>query len=306
MATSIIDLHCHSLASDGALSPQDLVTRAHERGVKVLALTDHDTTAGLAQARLQADSVGMKLVTGIEFSTQWRAYGIHILGLHFDEEHPAMKSAVARQQQARVTRSEQIAARLQKKGLPDLLADAVRCSESGVPGRPHFAQAMVEAGLVKDFQEAFKKYLGAGKAGDVKAGWPSVGEAVEWIREAGGLAVIAHPRKYDMTLTKLRALIEEFMAAGGQGIEVSVSGQKQGEIGLLVDLCRRSGLLASSGSDFHSPRFAWADLGSQARLPSDVPTVWDDWTDVQSYLSELHGGTDCVSESVPERQSESA
>lgn len=277
MQFSEIDLHCHSLASDGALSPADVVERAASNGVKVLALTDHDTIAGLPEAQAHAASLGMQLISGIEISTQWRAYGIHIVGLNFDPEHEGLRQALANQAQVRRTRGQLIAEKLAAKGLPDLLPAALALAGRDTPGRPHFAQAMIDAGLVKDQNEAFKKYLGSGKAGDVKLGWPEVAEAVRWIREAGGTAVIAHPRKYDMTLTKLRALIEEFMAAGGQAIEVVVSGQKQGEVGMLSDLCRRYGLQASLGSDFHSPGLAWVELGRIAKLPDTLQPVWQDW-----------------------------
>lgn len=277
MPHSEIDLHCHSLASDGELSPVDLVQRAHERGVKVLSLTDHDTLEGLADAQAASLPLGIELIPGIEFSCQWNGYTIHILGLNLDLSQESIWQAQTHQERVRRERSHEICERLQRKGLPATLELATRNAHSGVPGRPHFADALIELGAVKNHQEAFKKYLGAGKTGDVKAGWPSLEQVVNWIIAAQGRAVIAHPRKYNMSLTKLRALIEDFIRAGGEGLEVIVSGQKQGEVGLLTDLCRRYQLAASLGSDFHSPRFPWTELGHIASLPSGLKPVWYDW-----------------------------
>ncbi len=277
MQFSTYDLHCHSNMSDGELCPEELVRRAKRNGVEVLSLTDHDTLAGLELAAATAVQEGIELVPGIELSCQWNGHTIHVLGLNFSLEHSSLWDAQVYQTKVRETRSEIIAERLQKKGMPDVLGLARKNAKSGVPGRPHFAQAMVEMELVKNHQEAFKKFLGSGKIGDVKSGWPELAEVIQWITLAGGCAVLAHPRKYSMSLTKLRALIEEFRGCGGQGIEVVMSGQKQGEIGLLSDLCHRFEMAASVGSDFHSTRFPWADLGRVAKLPSTVTPIWELW-----------------------------
>lgn len=277
MQYSTYDLHCHSNMSDGELCPQELVKRAKNNGVEVLSLTDHDTLAGLELAQATALQEGISLVPGIELSCQWNGHTIHVLGLNFSLEHSSLWDAQEYQTKVRVARSEIIAEKLQKKGMPDVLPLACKNAKSGVPGRPHFAQAMVELELVKDHQEAFKKYLGTGKVGDVKSGWPLLGEVSEWITRAGGIAVLAHPRKYSMSLTKLRTLIDEFRGEGGRGIEVVMSGQKQGEVGMLSDLCQRFDMAASVGSDFHSTRFPWADLGRVAKLPSTVNPVWELW-----------------------------
>jgi hypothetical protein len=269
-----IDLHSHSNCSDGALSPVDLVRRALDKGVQALALTDHDTTVGLAEATIEATQAGLTLVPGIELSCQWGGATVHVLGLGIDAKSPVMVSAVAHQNSVRAGRAEIIAEKLAKKhNMPGLLEGIDEFSGQAIPARPHFAKKMVAMGYVDSVREAFNGYLGAGKTGDVKAGWPEVSELCEWINGSGGVAVIAHPRKYNFTLTKLRRLFDEFKSVGGRGIEVSVGGQKQGETGLLADLCRRYGFLASAGSDFHSPGLPWCELGNFPRLPDNMQTV---------------------------------
>lgn len=277
---SPIDLHCHSLESDGELSPTEVVERAKANGVEILSLTDHDTISGWSEAHEAAQRERISLISGIEFSCEWQGRTIHILGLNFDPTSSVIKDAQNQQLDARVRRAEVIAEKLQKKGLPDVLGDAIKLSKNGVPGRPHFAEALVSLGLVSDQAEAFKKYLGSGKAGDVKSMWPSLEAVLDWIHEAQGNSVIAHPRKYTMSLTKLRELIVDFKHANGQGLEVVVSGQKQGEVGLLSDLCQRFELQGSVGSDFHSPRFPWADLGKIPGLPQSVTPIWSDWSNI--------------------------
>lgn len=277
MQYSKIDLHCHSLESDGALAPAAVVDRAFANGVSLLALTDHDTIAGQPAAMARAREVGLNIVSGIELSCQWRGHGIHVLGLNFSLSDGVMQDKQLRQTVIRQARAELIAAVLIKKGLPDFLAAAQALAKSGVPGRPHFAEAMVNCGAVKDHSEAFKKYLGSGKSGDIKTGWPELAEVVGWINAAQGHAVLAHPRKYVMSLTKLRELIAEFKHFGGEGLEVVVSGQKQGEVGLITDLCRRFQLKGSVGSDFHTPAYPWAELGRIPVLPQSVTPIWAGW-----------------------------
>ncbi len=282
MQYSNIDLHCHSLESDGALSPSDVVSRAVENGVTLLALTDHDTIEGQAEAMQQAKALNIEMVSGIELSCVWGNAAIHVLGLNFSLTDGVMQEAQEKQLTARLLRAEIIADRLMKKGLPDLFESAKQLTRSGVPGRPHFSEAMISKGLVANHEQAFKKYLGAGKAGDVKSSWPFLSEVLAWIHAAKGDAVIAHPRKYKMSQTKLRELIVDFKEEGGAGLEVVVSGQKQGEIGLMCDLCHRFKLKGSVGSDFHTPDFPWANLGRIPPLPSTVESIWRDWGRVES------------------------
>jgi len=272
-----VDLHCHSNQSDGALSPDDLVSRAAEHGVELLSLTDHDTISGQQEAMVAAKKLGVHMVSGIELSCVWRNMTIHILGFNFDLANGVMAAAQEKQSKARLQRARLISDRLLKKGLPDLFESAVSLSSSGIPGRPHFAQIMLDAGIVSSHAEAFKKYLGAGKVGDVKSVWPELSEVLHWICASEGDAVIAHPRKYTMSLTKLRDMIEEFKEFGGKGIEVITSGQKQGEIGMLSDLCQRYELLGSAGSDFHTPKYPWAELGRIPSLPKSVEPIWKAW-----------------------------
>ncbi|MFN2360957.1 MAG: PHP domain-containing protein [Marinobacter sp.] len=269
-----IDLHCHSTASDGALPPEELVQRAREKGVTHLALTDHDTISGLGDAESAAEAVGIKLVAGTELSCLWRSHTIHIVGLDFDTVDPGLNAALERQNDSRWRRARTIADRLGKLKIEDMVEKATSKAGGDVPGRPHFARVLVDEGAVKDSAQAFKRYLGAGKAGDVKGFWPSLEEVVQWITGAGGIAVLAHPRKYKLTATRLRALTSDFRQAGGRAIEVSTSGQSSGDLGFLAELCRRENLLASQGSDFHFPGAPWCELGSIIKMPDGLEPVW--------------------------------
>lgn len=269
-----IDLHCHSTASDGALAPSDVVARAAERGVTHLALTDHDTLSGLREAAQAAEHAGITLVSGIELSCLWKGRTIHVVGLDFDSEDPVFTDRVGQQTENRRARAAMIAERLQRLRVPDLLERATAKAGGDVPGRPHFAKVLIEAGAVRNAAQAFKRHLGAGKAGDVRAYWPELPEVVQWITESGGIAVLAHPRKYNLTATKLRELTDEFRRAGGQAIEVSTSGQSSGDLGFLAELCRRNGLWASQGSDFHFPGAPWCELGNIMKMPDGLEPVW--------------------------------
>nr|WP_251068177.1 PHP domain-containing protein [Marinobacter sp. C7] len=269
-----IDLHCHSTASDGALAPSDVVARAAEKGVTHLALTDHDTLNGLAEAARAAEHAGITLVSGIELSCLWKGRTIHVVGLDFDREDPLFTDRVRQQTDNRRARAAMIAERLDRLRVPDLLERATGKAGGDVPGRPHFAEVLMEAGVVRNVAQAFKRHLGAGKAGDVRAYWPELPEVVRWITEAGGIAVLAHPRKYRLTATKLRELTAEFRKAGGKGIEVSTSGQSSGDLGFLAELCRRNGMWASQGSDFHFPGAPWCELGNIMKMPDGLEPVW--------------------------------
>ncbi|MBD3640055.1 MAG: PHP domain-containing protein [Marinobacter sp.] len=269
-----IDLHCHSTASDGALAPADLVARAADKGVTHLALTDHDTLNGLFEAKEAALESGITLVSGIELSCLWKGRTIHVVGLDFDQDDPAFTGRVDQQTANRRARAAMIAERLHRLRVPDLLERATEKAGGDVPGRPHFAEVLIEAGVVRNAAQAFKRYLGAGKAGDVRAYWPELPEVVQWITEAGGIAVLAHPRKYRLTATKLRELTAEFCRAGGKGIEVSTSGQSSGDLGFLAELCRRNGMWASQGSDFHFPGAPWCELGNIMKMPDGLEPVW--------------------------------
>ncbi len=273
----IYDLHTHSNASDGILSPAALVMRAKQRGVTHLALTDHDTLQGLHSARQQAEIEGITLIDGIEFSCLWAGRGIHIVGLNLDTQCADLLKAISTQQEARDARGVEIGRRLEKAGIPEPLAGARRLAGDAVLGRPHFARYLVEQGFASSINGAFKQYLGAGKPGDVKHRWPDIPSMVAAIRGAGGVPVLAHPAKYELTGTKLRKLLGEFKEAGGLAIEVVSGQQPVNETENLARVAAQFDLYASCGSDFHVPDQPWQELGSFTPLPSRCRPVWQLW-----------------------------
>lgn len=281
---SEFDLHCHTTASDGKFEPAELVLRACERGVKTLAITDHDTVEGFRRALPVAQANQLRLIPGIELSCVWGGVTIHIVGLNFDPQSPAMLAAEAQQTAARKQRSLIIAERLSKKLNHDIdirdiqaLAGGDNDDGSELVGRPHFAQYLVNQGLVPDMASAFKKYLGAGKVGDVKASWPELETVVKWIVAAGGSAVMAHAHLYNMTRTKLRACMDDFVDAGGSAIEVAYGMMDAGQQGEMVRLAKDFNLKGSCGSDFHGPNRFGLDLGVMPGFPQEIEPVWSDW-----------------------------
>lgn len=268
------DLHCHSTASDGKLSPQDVLAEAKKSGVSLFALTDHDTVDGYLSVRDQAE--GIQLVSGIELSSLWSGMSIHIVGLDFDAEHPAIQQAIGDLRKAREERAYKLDKKLEKLGMPNTLQGALRfCPDIGQIGRPHFAEYMVKQGYVESINKAFDQWLGAGKIGDIKTGFPSMENCVEAINKAGGVAVIAHPLRYKMTMTKLRALISCFKQAGGQAVEVS---NTQMHPDKRIQLCRyieQQGLAGSGGADFHSPEWQWTQIGNIPSIPQTIQPVWE-------------------------------
>ncbi len=273
----IYDLHAHSNASDGILSPQALVSRAKDNGVDVLALTDHDTIAGIGAAREAAEACGVQLINGIELSAQWAGRGIHVVGLNIDCCRQDLIDAVDRQQGARLERAHLIGERLARAGVRGAFEGAQAHAEDSNIGRPHFAKFLVEAGYVNNFQAAFKTYLGAGKVGDVKQLWPGVEEVVGTITAAGGVAVLAHPLKYTMTRSRLCALLQEFRSSGGRAMEVISGSQTLQDTQNMAIIARQFGLYASIGSDFHAPDQPWHDLGRASHLPDGCEPVWQCW-----------------------------
>jgi predicted metal-dependent phosphoesterase TrpH len=273
----IYDLHTHSNASDGVLTPAALVTRAKQRGVTHLALTDHDTVQGLHSAQQQADIEGIQLIHGIELSCLWAGRSIHIVGLNIDVNSAPLQQAIFAQQEARDSRAIEIAKRLEKAGIPDPLQGARRIAGDAVLGRPHFARYLVEHGFASSINGAFKQYLGAGKPGDIKHQWPDIGSMTAAIRAAGGTPVLAHPAKYELTRTKLRELTATFKEAGGLAIEVVSGQQERNETDALAQIAAQFDLHASCGSDFHMPDQPWQELGSFTPLPSACKPVWQLW-----------------------------
>jgi len=279
-----IDLHSHTVVSDGRLTPQELIERAKAKGVEVLSITDHDTVAAYQQlADIKLD--GLVIIPGVEFSTQWRGVGVHIVGLNLKLDSLAITEAVAQQEKARADRAVLIAERLIKARCPIDFQRVEEIANYSQIGRPHFAQHLVELGLVKNMSAAFKKYLGNGKVGDVKQCWAELGQIVRWITEAGGVAVLAHPLKYKMTRTKLSALLDDFIAAGGRSMEIVSGRQTKDETRVLARLCVEKGLLASCGSDFHQPS-QWSEIGSMSDFPKECKPVWTEWSEVNTYSAE--------------------
>lgn len=268
------DLHCHSTASDGILTPTEVVLRAHEKGVNVLALTDHDTVAGVAEARQQAESLGMRLINGVEISTLWENRSIHIVALGFDISHEKMTALLAEQAKLREIRAQEIGAKLEKIGVENAYAEAKKLAGNGEVTRAHYARHLVQIGKVSNDGQAFKRYLGQGKSAYVKPQWVDIPTAIDIIHQVGGVAVFAHPLRYTMTMKWVRKLAENFKAWGGDAMEISGCGQSRDQYQLLVKLAEEHQLAGSMGSDFHFP-CAWIELGKLAPLPAHIPFVLD-------------------------------
>lgn len=257
-----MDLHMHSSASDGTLSPADLMRRAAEAGVELIALTDHDTLEGLSEARVAAQALGMTFINGVELTADWRGRVVHLVGLNFDAESAAFSAYMANLMRLRDDRARVIAQKLEKRGLGTNLYELARMEAGDTQiGRPHFAKALIALGKVSSMQEAFDAYLGQGTIGDVKASWPSYQEAIELITSSGGHVVLAHPTKYNLTFTKIRELMSDLLDAGAIGLEVSFPGVTPGHQHELIKLAQRSQCYVSAGSDFHSPDQRWTALG---------------------------------------------
>lgn len=275
---TLYDLHSHTTASDGQLSPADLVARAVAMGVDVLAVTDHDTVAGLGAARraVSDHALPLTLVAGVEISTQWQNHEIHIVGLGFDDAHPAMDALLAAQREKRLARARAIAERLERAGIKDAWLGASSLAQDELVTRGHFARYLVEIGAADNVAKVFKKYLSKGNTGYVPPQWCTIEEANDAIRRAGGQAVLAHPGRYPLSAKWLKRLLDHFTAAGGDGIEVAMCQQSPQEKTVLAGYARERGLLASQGSDFHQP-CAWIELGRKLWLPGGVEPIWRDW-----------------------------
>jgi predicted metal-dependent phosphoesterase TrpH len=272
--SAVIDLHTHSNCSDGSLTPTDLVTRAAAAGIGVLALTDHDTTAGLDEAQRAATAAGIHLVPGIELSATWRAQAIHILGLWIDPAAPGWRQRLDSQEERRRVRMQRICARLQTLGLPgDELLAAVR-AQPGIPTRAHLAHALLAGGHVGRVDDAFRKYLGKGRPAHFAAQWPPLQEIVAWIRESGGVACLAHPARYALSSGARRQMLAEFTAAGGSALEVVTGANGAHHVEASTMLALAFGLTGSVGSDFHGPQQTWNPLGRSLKLSDRVVPVW--------------------------------
>lgn len=270
-----IDLHTHSTASDGRLAPAELVKRAAEAGVTVLALTDHDGTDGLDEARQSAQAAGIQFINGIELSVTWNKRTVHIVGLNFDPDYAPLKAGIQGLQDFRQSRAREIADKLAKYGIDGAYEGAKAFSGGKMLGRMHFANFLVSAGYAKNIRNVFKHYLVTNKPGHVSGDWASMEDAVSWITGAGGVAVIAHPARYKLTRSKLRKLIKDFVSAGGVAIEVVSGSHDINEMKTMACHASDFDLYASSGSDFHDPAFPWIKLGRLPPQPEKCKPVWD-------------------------------
>ncbi|WP_434779663.1 PHP domain-containing protein [Neisseria sp. Ec49-e6-T10] len=273
-----IDLHCHSYISDGQLSPTQLMQLAHQNGTQMIALTDHDHLGGIQEARDAAQLLGLQFISGVEVSTTWRGRSIHIVGLNVDEHNQQLQTQLAQVRSGRLERLLKMSDRFDKKGIHGVYEGALALSENTeMVGRAHIARFLVKEGHVKNMNQAFKKYLGDGKSAYVAHEWASIPEAISWIRQAGGIAVIAHPGRYAISATAMRSLIEEFKDAGGEAIEVACSCHKQNEIINYALLAQRYELFSSVGSDFHAIGEGGRVLGQPPSLPVICRPVWTEF-----------------------------
>ena len=269
-----IDLHTHSNCSDGALTPTELVARAAAAHIEVLALTDHDTVAGVAEADRCAKGSGMRLVAGVEISASWRSQAIHVLGLWIDPESSSLRRELESQAAHRALRMRKICVRLSESGLPGERLLAAVQANPGLPTRAHLAAAMVADGIVARSDEAFKRYLNRGRAAHIAADWPALEVVVGWIRAAGGAASLAHPARYSLSAGARRRLLTDFAAAGGAAIEVITGSNAAHHVEACAQLATQFGLAGTIGSDFHNPEVPWNPLGRLAKLPAGVTPLW--------------------------------
>ncbi|MBC7993632.1 MAG: PHP domain-containing protein [Rhizobacter sp.] len=270
------DLHCHSVVSDGTLEPEALAARARANGVDLWALTDHDEVGGQHRAREAAGVHGMAYLTGTEISISFADTTVHIIGLGFDPDNVALQTGLRATRGGREARARDMAASLAQVGIHGAFEGALRyVSNPELISRTHFARHLVESGVCNDTYEVFRKYLVEGKPGYVPHRWASLGDSVRWITQAGGIAVIAHPGRYKFTPNEEYALFSEFKTHGGQGVEVVTGSHTTSDYSKYADTALEFGLLASRGSDFHSPAESHIDLGALPALPKKLTPVWE-------------------------------
>lgn len=277
------DLHCHSSVSDGLLSPTELVERAAERGVKFLALTDHDDVDGLTEAAQAAARCGIKFINGVEISVTWRNHTLHVVGLQIDPANADLLAGLHKIRSGRKQRAVLMSESLARCGISGTLEGAYRfAANPEIIGRTHFARFLVEQGHCKDVASVFKRYLVKGKPGYVPHEWASLTEAIDWIKGAGGMVVLAHPGRYTsgrkaMGKTTLLELLREFTDLGGQAIEVVTGSHTPPQYAEFARYAQQFGLLCSCGSDFHGPGESYRDLGRLPDLPVDCKAIWSAW-----------------------------
>ncbi|MEQ1533587.1 MAG: PHP domain-containing protein [Sideroxydans sp.] len=280
------DLHCHSTTSDGTLTPTEIVTRAAERGVTMLALTDHDDTDGLDEARAVALQHGMRFINGVEISVSWRKHTLHIVGLNIDPNHPALVAGLQSVRAGRGLRAQKMSDELAKIGISGVMQGAYKFTTNpNMIGRTHFARYLVEAGHCKDVKSVFKRYLASGKPGYVPHEWAQLGDAIAWIKASGGIAVVAHPGRYmigknSMGKKTMHEMLSEFVALGGGAVEVVTGSHTPPQYAEFARYAAEFNLLCSCGSDFHGPGESYRDLGRLPDLPLGSRPVWEAWDNV--------------------------
>jgi len=276
--TSILnaDLHCHSIVSDGTLTPEALAERASANGVELWALTDHDEISGQHRAAAAARAQGMKYLTGTEISITFASQTVHIVGLGFDPDDAAMQQGLRQTRGGRGQRAMEMSEGLAAVGIQGAYEGALKfVSNPELVSRTHFARFLVESGVCRDTNEVFRKFLTEGKPGFVPHRWATLRDAVNWITQAGGVAVIAHPARYKFTPNEEYALFSEFKTHGGQGVEVVTGSHSAAEALTYAGMAREFGLVASRGSDFHSPDESHTDLGTLPLLSGNLTPVWE-------------------------------
>jgi predicted metal-dependent phosphoesterase TrpH len=273
-----VDLHCHSNVSDGVLAPAAVAARAKENGVDVWALTDHDEIDGIAQAREAAGDLGLRYVPGVEISITWCGETVHIVGLQIDETNETLVNGLKATRGGRERRAHEMAEQLSLVGIPKAFEGALQyVGNPDLISRTHFARYIVEIGVCRDMHEVFRRYLTEGKPGFIPHRWATLADAVSWIRGAGGIAVVAHPGRYNFSDMALGAFLSEFKQYGGVAIEVVTGSHTPDQYAEYAKVAKQYGLLASRGSDFHAPEESKVDLGTLPPLPPSVTPVWHNW-----------------------------
>ena len=272
------DLHCHSTVSDGLLTPAELARRAKANGVELWALTDHDEIGGLAQARAEADAIGLGFVTGVEISVSWgEDQTVHIVGLGFDAAHVPLAEGLAQVRSGRDARAQRMAAELDKVGIHGAYEGALKyAGNPALISRSHMARYIVELGHAKDVKSVFDWWLAQGKPGYVAHPWATMDQALAWIIGGGGIAVVAHPGRYRLSKQQLHEMFVAFKELGGRGIEVISGSHGADEMRESARVAREFGFLASRASDFHGPGESWIDRGKLPELPPDLTPVWSE------------------------------
>ena len=269
-----IDLHNHSYYSDGFLSPQEVVSLAHNAGCKMFSLTDHDSTEGVSQAKIEADKLGIKLINGVEISAFWKNMTIHVVALGVDINNGRLQEGLAHNQLLREVRAEKIALSLRRSGIKDALEKTQELSKTLMLTRTHFAQMLIKEGYCKDMKSVFRRYLTGKKPGGVHVEWEDIQEVISWIHSAGGKAIIAHPFRYRMTHTKIKNMLIDFKSVSGDGLEVMTATSTNEEIKFSNQWSQDFNLLASCGSDFHGWPNQRIRIGNLRELPDTEKAIW--------------------------------